>query len=87
MENKTNLNPVSEKGIAVFNLASKLELALQNPALACNILLNTQELHDEFHAELNWMLKASGQVYTTKLNEECTKIILSRFVLAGKFSK
>lgn len=75
MTNKTNL--------------TRVQLMNTDPNLGRQLLVNTEELDKTFTELYNWFLRVQmnqGQVYTTKLSNECTLMALQQMNNSGLFN-
>ena len=58
---------------------TRVQLMNSDPNLGRQLLVNTEELDKTFTELYNWFLRVqlnNGQVYTTKLSNECTLMTL-----------
>jgi hypothetical protein len=72
------------------NYSSRLDVCLQNPSLGYRMFVTNEELDNHYTQELNLLLnmrQRGGEVYTTKMVEECMRMVLSQMVMSGMFTK
>lgn len=67
-----------------------MELINSDSNLAYNILITTEEMDRIYTEEVNFLLASAqkrGEVYTTKMAMEYSRMVLSRMCLAGLLNK
>ena len=71
------------------NNLTRVQLMNTDPNLGRQLLVNTEELDKTFTELYNWFLRVQmnqGQVYTTKLSNECTLMALQQMNNSGLFN-